>query len=114
MMPFHPPGQPVHRAYGHYSARQEAIWQALADFAYATQYGFGHTRMPAPGAPLPAPVVKYCREKVLAAWNKEAPRDPGTTGDPGDVGWYQWQYLCQRLDEARKTVSGYYGGQPYY
>lgn len=113
MTPFHRPGQRVRRQYGNYMPRQEAIWQALSDFAYATQYGFGQTRMPSPGSPLPALVVERCREKVVAAWNKEAPRDPGTTGDPADVGWYQWQYLAQRLDEARKWPGGVYGGQSY-
>ena len=80
----YPPGQPTVRRWrwDAYRPHQEEIWQTLDDTYHALVYGFGHTRLPGPGATLNPDAFLLWRKKFISAWDNESSRKVGTVGPP--------------------------------
>jgi len=108
----HIPGVHVNRAYqaSGYSPYQAALWEAFTDTYYSRAYGFGHTRMPTPGAQFNQREYEAWITKATAAWARESTRDANTRGlNRGDMPEELWLYLYERLLDARVQFPG-----PYY
>ena len=110
MQPFHPPGKVTSRGWtdaNYQQAGQDAKQRIISDMAYSHAYGFGATRLPTPGAVIPAAETEKRMQQVADGWKGEAPRTVGTRGlDPTEVLTpLEQQHFAERLRAYPQTAT---------
>ena len=103
----YPPGKHAPRAFlpAQYNAVQEAKYRIIEDAVYSEVYGFAQTRMPTPGAVLPAEMIAARLAQLEAGVAAEKHRDiasrPGGVKSRGlpvaEIGALHQAHIAERL-----------------
>lgn len=107
MRPFYPVGLTTSLSYVGHNETQAAKLAILMDIAYGLAYGWGvHTRLPTPGATLPAARIEKRLGQMEAGWRGEQNRVPGTRGvRASDMTPLAQAHYAERLLEYPQTQA---------
>ena len=89
-----------------YNPYQRELWRAWNDAYYAAAYGYGHTRMPAPGQQIDTTRYQAWKQRVVAMSQNEAGRYASNERIRGMEAedWPEnlWLYLYQQMLAAER------------